>query len=127
MFYTVKPEYMHMWGREVEDSTLITEDEVKRLSEEWCTSVEALLEELIPAPMRYWWVVDDAMSERGEVFTKLYLSKDAAMDAARSDWENLTETEKKNRNAFYVCYAAADEDGCLDYDTATDYEYIKEA
>jgi hypothetical protein len=46
--YTIKPEYVDLWGSEISNDTVITEDEVERLAEEWETPVDELLEQLIP-------------------------------------------------------------------------------
>lgn len=46
--YTIKPEYVDLWGSEISNDTVINEDEVERLAEEWETPVDELLEQLIP-------------------------------------------------------------------------------
>ena len=48
--YKIKPEYIDLWqgSEQTPDSDMIiTEEEVSRLSEEWETPVEDLLEQLI--------------------------------------------------------------------------------
>lgn len=44
--YKVKEEYWSKWGAEVNENTIITEDEVNRLSAEWGVSHEDLVEQL---------------------------------------------------------------------------------
>ncbi len=45
--FVVKTEYLHLWGEDVTEDTVITEDELQRLSEEWEKPVEELLEQLV--------------------------------------------------------------------------------
>ena len=44
--YTVKPEYLTMWGEDVTEETVIDTAEVERLAQEWEKPVEELLEQL---------------------------------------------------------------------------------
>lgn len=48
MTYTVKPDYLSNWGEEVTEETVITQEELERLAEEWEKPVAELLEQLIP-------------------------------------------------------------------------------
>lgn len=45
--YHVKPEFFSMWGEDVDENSVITLDEVKRLADEWNTSTSDLLDQLI--------------------------------------------------------------------------------
>lgn len=45
--YTIKPEYLSLWGSDCTEQTVITEQELKRLSEEWEVPEERLIEQLI--------------------------------------------------------------------------------
>ena len=44
--YTIKPEYLTMWGENCTEETIIDSAEVERLAEEWGKPVEELLEQL---------------------------------------------------------------------------------
>lgn len=44
--YTIKPEYLPLWGEDADENTIITQDDVERLAADWETSVEELLEQL---------------------------------------------------------------------------------
>lgn len=46
--YTIKPEFLDLWGEDANEETIVSEPEVKRLAEEWGKSVAALLEQLEP-------------------------------------------------------------------------------
>jgi hypothetical protein len=45
-FYTIKPEYLSMWGEDCTEDTVIDSAEVERLAAEWGKSVDELLEQL---------------------------------------------------------------------------------
>lgn len=45
--YTIKPDFLSLWGEDCTKETVITGDEVARLSVEWGKPVEDLLEQLI--------------------------------------------------------------------------------
>lgn len=44
--YHIKPEYLPKWGAETTEDTIITEDELRRLSLEWGTSIDELADQL---------------------------------------------------------------------------------
>ena len=44
--YHVRPEYLHLWGSECTEETVIDERELRRLSGEWGISVDELAEQL---------------------------------------------------------------------------------
>ena len=48
MTYHIKPEYFSLWGEETTEETIITEDELLRLSHEWEKPVSELLDQLVP-------------------------------------------------------------------------------
>ena len=48
MIYKVKPEYFSEWGEDVNEETVITEQELERLSREWDKPIEELISELLP-------------------------------------------------------------------------------
>lgn len=45
--YTVKPEYISLWGSEIYEDDVIRADEVERLAAEWEKPMDELLEQLI--------------------------------------------------------------------------------
>ena len=45
-FFTIKPEYLTAWGEDCDEDTVITEDELSRLSEERGKPTDELLEQL---------------------------------------------------------------------------------
>lgn len=51
-FYTIKPEYLTLWGANTDEDTVITEEELYRLSVAWEKSEEELLEQLQEAPFK---------------------------------------------------------------------------
>lgn len=48
MTYTVKADYLSNWGEEVTDETVITQEELERLADEWEKPVAELKKQLIP-------------------------------------------------------------------------------
>ena len=44
--YTIKPEYMPLWGEDADENTIITQDDVERFAADWEISVENLLKQL---------------------------------------------------------------------------------
>ena len=44
--YTIKAEFLPLWGEDCTEDTIITEEELRRLSQEWEKPVEELLEQL---------------------------------------------------------------------------------
>ena len=44
--YTIKPEYIYLYGEGADADTVITEDEVVILSSEWDMPVDEILEQL---------------------------------------------------------------------------------
>lgn len=48
MNYKIKLDYLSDWGSDVDEDTVISEEELNRLSDEWDVPVEKLLKELIP-------------------------------------------------------------------------------
>lgn len=46
--YTIKPEYLDLWGSEADENTIITEKDVARFAHELETSVDELKSQLIP-------------------------------------------------------------------------------
>lgn len=140
MKYTIKPEYIDLWcGSEAEadENTIITEEDVARLAHDWETSEDELKSQLIPVRAKSdgedepakWYIIDDARTARSEIFEKPIEAANLteAIKAARKGWDRLTEKEQTARNDFYVCRAKTDEDGCVDYDTMTDYYSLKNA
>jgi len=78
-------------------------------------------------PMKHWYLIDDCMSTRSfrdEDKLNVNTRAEAVREATRR-WESLSPKDQRDRDAYYVCYAAEDEDGCLDYDTATDEYTLK--
>lgn len=140
MKYTIKPEYIDLWcGSEAEadENTIITEEDVARFAHDWEKSEDELKSQLIPVRAKSddedepakWYIIDDARAARGEIFEKPIEAAGLtdAIKAARKDWDCLAEKEQTARNDFYVCRAKTDEDGCIDYDTMTDYYSLKNA
>ena len=49
MLYTIKPEYLNLWGEDVTEETIIDAAEIERLSKEWNKPIEELMDQLVPA------------------------------------------------------------------------------
>lgn len=45
--YTIKPEYIDLYGAEANESTILTEDDVERLAEDWEMNVDEVKGQLI--------------------------------------------------------------------------------
>lgn len=52
--YTIKPEYLTLWGEDCTEDTVVDTAEVERLAVEWEKPVDELLEQLEEA---YWYAV----------------------------------------------------------------------
>ena len=124
MTYHIKSEYLSLWGDETTEDTIITGDELLRLSREWEKPVEELLEQLIPVPEKRWWIVDERETEWFQNPANCS-TKEEAVRKARNEFDALSSHDQKLCKSFYVCLAAKDDDGCLDYNTAEEFEYIK--
>ena len=46
--YTIKPEFLDRWGQDATEETIVSEPELKRFAEDWCTTVSALRKQLNP-------------------------------------------------------------------------------
>lgn len=44
--YTIKPEYLPLWGEDADENTIITQDDIERFAADWEKPVEELLEQL---------------------------------------------------------------------------------
>ena len=44
--YHVKEEYLSLWGEDTTEDTVVTQDELERLADEWGKPVDELLEQL---------------------------------------------------------------------------------
>lgn len=77
--------------------------------------------------MKKWYMIDNALTDKGEIYeTELKASsKEEAMKQAMKEWNALSDRDQANRDEFYIGLASEDEDGCVDYNTMTDIEYIK--
>lgn len=66
--------------------------------------------------MRYW-VVDDALNSKGEIYVESFDTKEEAFDRAEDIFAHLTDGEKRERTALTVVLGEEDEDGQLDFDS----------
>ena len=44
--YTVKPEYLPLWGDDADENTIITQDDVERFAADWGVSFDGLMKQL---------------------------------------------------------------------------------
>ena len=44
--YTIKPEYLPLWGEDADENTIITQDDIERFAADWEKPVEELLDQL---------------------------------------------------------------------------------
>ena len=51
-FYTIKPEYVSLWGEDCTEDTVIDATEVERLAAEWEKPIDDLMEQLEDAPFK---------------------------------------------------------------------------
>ena len=76
--------------------------------------------------LKKWWLVDDCMGAKSQIFEKeLSNDKEMAIRLATAEWNRLSQRDQKIMGAFYIGYAASDEDGCVDYNTMTEIVNIK--
>lgn len=74
-----------------------------------------------------WYLIDDCTT-KGAFIDEEQLdveTKEEAAAIARSRFDGLSDHDKARRDAFYICLADCDEDGNIDYDTMTDFQYFK--
>jgi len=101
--YTIKPEYLTMWGSWTDEDTIVTTAEVERLAAEWEKPVEELLEQLEetgPASISidngmHWVDPEEALAEMSLDTIVNYMDDDTREAIAReyapcSDLEFLT-------------------------------------
>lgn len=119
-FY-IKGENLDQWGSGCDEETIVTEEDVEQLAVEWEKPIDELLDQLIEIE-RTWFVVDDAISTRGEIFDRALHTTDKAeaMKAALGEWNHLTRSEQENRDAFYIAFGDTDRDGHINFETASE-------
>ena len=86
-----------------------------------------------PAPVfdaeraRHWYIIDDCMSSRSFCDSDKLdaTTQKEAIDEALRRWNALTPHDQAQRDAYYVCSAQTDDDGCYDSDTEEDIYEIK--
>lgn len=79
--------------------------------------------------MKKWFVVDDSTKMLGLITERVLkaTTREEAIEEGRWWWENLTRSERRGVNDFYVCYAEeVDEDGYPDYNTCSDFYSLKD-
>ncbi len=79
--------------------------------------------------MKKWYMIDEVgTADSYDSFeTELkYVNTRAEAEAAIGvAWDSLSDYDQNRRHAFYAVFCEADEDGILDYDTATEVITIK--
>lgn len=77
--------------------------------------------------MKNWYLIDDATAARGEIFDKTLpcSSQEEAYDLAVREWKALSDADRASRDEFYIGFAEADEEGCVNYNSMTDIISIK--
>lgn len=76
---------------------------------------------------RYWYLIDDCTSSRSDCDEeKLAVTTQAeAIAEGERRWDALTDHDRQQRDAYWVCLAEEDEDGCIDYNTSCHAHYFK--
>ena len=125
-FY-IKEDYLTLWGSECDEDTIVTYQEVENLSREWDEPIEELLDQLIEIEGPQWFIVDNALSARGEIFDRPLHTDDKmeAFEAAMNSWNYRTDSEKENRDDFYIALAETNRYGHINDDTVTETVGIK--
>ena len=76
--------------------------------------------------LKAWYLIDDCTEAKAQIFEKeLSNDKEMAIRMATDEWNKLSSHDQKIRGAFYIGYAALDDNGCVDYDTMTEIVNIK--
>ena len=75
--YTIKPEYLPLWGEDATDDTIITEAELHRLADEWEKPMDDLKEQLIEHDFT---PVSDAVIRQEGAPATAYIAVDAIRD-----------------------------------------------
>ena len=86
--YTIKPEYLSLWGEGCTEDTVITENELQRLAQEWEKSEEELLDQL--REIEYIPVGDAELRQEGSPSTA-YWAVDAVNADERADEDGTVE------------------------------------
>lgn len=58
--------------------------------------------------MKKYCIIDDCKTD---IYTEAFESKDAALDAAETEWKHLTDHDRKRRNSYAVVLTEIDEVG----------------
>lgn len=76
---------------------------------------------------KHWYLIDDCTRAKGQIFETRINVSDASHAAAIAEieWKALSPHDQALRDAFYIGFAALDDDGCIDYDSMTDIVSIK--
>ena len=106
-FYTIKPEYLSLWGEDCTEDTVITEDELQRLAAEWEKPAEDLLEQLEEAPFQlaYDFLMDKCHVKNGSghwcyTFTELTLDEVRWIADNCPSWDYLSEKDNSGRSLY---------------------------
>lgn len=77
--------------------------------------------------MKRWIIIDDCTSRAAAQWETIIDAHNAqeAEAIARRQWDDLTDHDRRCRDAYYVGYAEIDHAGCVDMDTMTDIIDIK--
>ena len=88
--YRIKPEFWSAWGNEVDENSIVDENEVKRLSYEWGIPVDDLMEQLDEVD------IDPAAQEiidNGNYDSAVALMDDEIREAVHADLAPCSDTE----------------------------------
>ena len=94
-YYTIKPEYLALWGEEVTTETIITTAELARIASEWDKTVEDLTSQLNEVQMQ------DAVAEHFIPVTDAVIRQEGAPAEAYTALDCIRDDEEP------------DEDGCV--------------
>ena len=115
-YYTVKPEYLTLWGENVTEDTIVTAAEVENLAHEWEKPVDELLCQLDEIPMQdavsdHFIPVSDAEIRQSGAPAEVYMALDAIRDDEEPDEDGCV-------SLYELIYPADAEEA--DFDNPTD-------
>lgn len=117
------------WGPEAGPETIVDETELDRLAKAWDVDKDKLLDDLEELePTCAWYLVDDCTTARA-IMDAERLEADTQEEAvaiARDRFEQLSEHNKRQRDAYYIGLADASKEEDVDFfDTMREIVYIK--
>jgi len=96
MKYTIKPEYLTLWGEDANEETMLTEDDIEMIARGWDKDVEDVIDQLEP------YNFDSAVELMDDDLREELHEELAPCSDARFMWEYCKRHQEKFGEAFTI-------------------------